>query len=112
MAHSVVCHFDCCYDVDLSTKNIFFYFRMMSNLKNDIELLAESVFAAFRFMIPTADWLAVKDKAAIVRKLNSIKFYSGIPEWMVDDDAVERHTPPYDPTQTRFMDYPAICKTK
>lgn len=69
---------------------------MIWNWKHDLEMLAESVFAASRYMIHTAEWLDVDDKAAIVEKVNTIGFSSGIPQWILNDSAVLKHTPPFD----------------
>lgn len=77
-------------------------FRTIWNWKHDLEMLAEAIFAAFRYMIHTAEWLDVDDKAAIVEKVNTIRFSSGIPQWILNDTAVLMHTPPYNASYSVF----------
>lgn len=63
--------------------------------KTDINLIAESVFSAFRYMVASLDWLDAEDKARIIEKVNAIKFKHDIPEWIKRDETVEGRTPMY-----------------
>lgn len=70
--------------------------------RSDIEVMADTVFSAFKFMIMTNDMLTNQDKSIIIKKVNAIKFSSGLPEWLNDDYAVDEHTIVFNSTYNAY----------
>lgn len=63
--------------------------------KNDVALIAQSVFDAFRYSIYSMDWMSINDKVKILQKLNEITFNGDLPDWLEDDVIVDNKTPEY-----------------
>lgn len=66
-------------------------------LRHDLDIMAETVFSAFKFLVAASDWLDNEEKIAIIKKVNHIKFYSGIPDWIHNDTEIDRRTIPLNP---------------
>lgn len=67
----------------------------VENWRNDIIMIKESVFSAFRFLVYSMDWMDPEDKMVLINKVNNIDFYGGIPSWIMSDEIVESKTPYY-----------------
>lgn len=98
-----------CFDLTLkhllpSTLRIHFD-RIGINLhewKYDIELMQQSTFSAFRYLVSGLDWLDSREKTMIMKKVREINFLSGIPEWIMRDDELKQIAPIFDAEKSLY----------
>lgn len=58
-------------------------------LHRDIVVLTRNIVSAFQFLINNVDWLDARQKDKLQRKIEDIRFHTGIPSWISDDAAIE-----------------------
>lgn len=76
-----------------STRIVFDYLNLDGfEFRHDIQLIAETIFSAFRFLVYGSDWLNIEEKVAIIDKANQIKFFTGIPDWFKNDTEINQRT--------------------
>lgn len=76
-----------------STYIVFDHLKLdPEEFRHDIELILETIFSAFKFLVFGSDWLNAEEKLAIIDKANQITFYTGIPDWFKNESEIERRT--------------------
>jgi predicted metalloendopeptidase len=79
-------------------------------LRHDLELLAKTVFSAFKFLVAGADWLDASEKLAMINKVEQITFYPGIPDWIHNDTEIDRRSIPIQPRASAVANMITLMK--
>jgi predicted metalloendopeptidase len=79
-------------------------------LRHDLDIMAETVFSAFKFLVAASDWLDAEEKVQIMNKVNRIKFYSGIPDWIQNNTEIDRRTIPLNPKASQVENMMTMLK--
>uniref|UniRef100_A0A915HKY5 Peptidase M13 N-terminal domain-containing protein n=1 Tax=Romanomermis culicivorax TaxID=13658 RepID=A0A915HKY5_ROMCU len=93
-----------CFDIALDYFSAAFVNLLLRGIEDqhvedwiyDIEIIAESIFSAFKFLINNLSWLQPTQRILLIKKVGSFSVNIGLPPWIGDDQEINKRTPRYE----------------